>query len=312
MSKNLNELDDTLAGKLRLLDKVSPLNPEAISEERTKFLLKAAALRAVAVERPSQRQAGGLQGLFLALQGKQRLALSNVVMALALVLALVMGSTGATVFAAQGSLPNELLYPVKTLSEDARLVLTVSSTEQLELMLDYSNRRLDEIAQLRSQKQPIPDDALVRTQEQLDAALMIAAELSDQQLVQALGQIRNQAETQSEQMTALMAGAAEVDPSLEQLRMRLQAQAEVAAEGEINPAGFRETVQTWTRERWRQSPGAGGSDTNPDGSKGNGDPGNQPTVTPGQYGPGDPENNHPPVEGEPENGSGTTDNAAGG
>lgn len=306
MLKNQNELDEHLAGKLRLLEKVSPLKPEAVTEVRQKFLAQASTMRATA-EQNRQPQVGGLQGWLLALRGKQRLTVSNMVMALVLALALILGSTGATVYAAQASLPDQLLYPVKTLTEETRLALTTSPEKQLELMLDYSNQRLDEIAQLRSMGKPVPEGAIVRTQEQLDAALTIAADLNDQQLVQALAQIRHQAETQAEQMVALMSGVTEeVDPALLRLQERLQAQAQLAAEGEVDPEGFRLMVRAWTRERYRPAPASGaGSDS--EAPYGNGEQGNKATVTPGQYGPGSPDYTHPPIDKEPTNGSGTNE-----
>lgn len=304
MSKNQNELDEYLSGKLRLLAKVSSLNPQAVTEEREKFLARGAMLRAAAVEHPQQPKVGGLQAWLLALGDKQR-SLSNVMVALVLVLALVFGSTGATVYAAQQSLPSEFLYPVKILSEDVRLLLTVSTENQLGLMLDYSNRRVDEISELRRMGMPVPEEAVLRTQEQLDSALQIAAEMNDQQLLQALGQIRYRAEVQTERMAALMSGVSEdVDPSLAQLQVRLQEQVQVAAEGEVDPEGFRQLVRSWTRERYRPNPSFDALDTTPESPNGNSEPGNKPAVTPGQYGPGTPSETRPPTEKDPGNGSG--------
>lgn len=292
-SKNeFEELDEYLAGKLRLLDEVSPLNPQSMAEERQKFLALGAMMRATAVEKPNQPKVRGFQAWVLSLR-RSRQSFSNVMAALVLALALILGSTGATVYAAQGSLPDQFLYPVKTLSEDTLLALTYSSETKLELTLDYSNQRLDEIAQMRSLGKMVPEATLLRTQEQLDAALKIAAEMNDQQLVQALEQIRQRAEVQSEQMLALMSGdpAAEADPALAQLQVRLRAQVQVAAEGEIDPAAFRLLVRAWSRERWRVAPPDMHQGT-PEGPKGS-DNGNQPSVTPGQYGPGEPNFNRP-------------------
>ena len=306
MSKNEKELDEYLAGKLSLLEQVSPIKPQVAAEERKKFLMHAEQLRGAAVQRPVQPRERGIGGWLVALRTQQHRGASQLVMALVLALALVMGSAGATVYAAQQSLPDEVLYPIKTWTEDTRLSLTQASESQLELMLDYSNRRLEEISQLRSMGKPIPQDTLERTQQQLDTALEIAAEMNDQQLVQALGQIRQQAEVQTEQMKIWMNSSPDtVDPVLEQLRTRLQTQAEVAAEGELDPESFRQLVRAWTRERLRPAPGNGETETNP--KSPNGNQGVKPTVTPGQFGPGSPENNRPPVESDPGDGSGNNE-----
>ena len=55
---------------------------------------------------------------------------------------------GGTAYAAQGSLPGDLLYPVKTGGEDARLLLTVDSAARVELNLEFARARLQEISRL--------------------------------------------------------------------------------------------------------------------------------------------------------------------
>ncbi|MCU0485694.1 MAG: DUF5667 domain-containing protein [Anaerolineales bacterium] len=308
MAKNKKELDEYLAGKLSLLEQVSPINPQAAAEERQKFLMQAAQLRAAGVQRPVQPRARGISGWLVALRSHQRRAASQLVLALVLALALIMGSAGATVYAAQQSLPEEALYPLKIWTEDTRLSLTHSPESRLELMLDFSSRRLAEIADLRSQGKPVPETTFTRAQQQLDLALQIAAEMNDQQLVQALGQIRQQAEVQTEQMKIWMGSSPDtVDPVLEQLRTRLQTQAEVAAEGELDPEAFRQLVRAWTRERLRPAPENGDTETTP--KSPNGNQGTKPTVTPGQYGPGSPEYNRPPIEKDPGDGSGDNGSA---
>lgn len=299
MSNKNQDLDEHLAGLLNRLVKVSPLNPQDIAEERAKFLMQAASFRAAASPLPDQPKAGWFSALGLALRGKQQRAFSNLLVALVLTVALVLGSTGFTVYAAQQSLPDEFLYPVKMMSEDARLALTISSQSQLELMLGFSNQRFEEIAALRILGKPVPEVTITRMHEQLDSALRIAAEMNDPELVQALAQIRQRAETQAEQMSALMGEDANaVDPVLEQLQMRLEEQVQYAAEGETDPEGFRQLVQAWERERWRPTPAMNqlGTTPNAESQNGNSENGNQPVGTPGQSGPGTPGYTHPPIQ----------------
>lgn len=156
------------------------------------------------------------------------------------VLSLLAGSGAATVYAAQGSLPDQALYPVKTWSEDARLALTTAPASKLELTLAYTDRRLAEIAALQAQAAPSYQNVALRLQTQLDAALQIAANLPDSDMPLALAQIRQRAEIQVRTMTQLMDGANAADPTLARLQARLQEQIRLAAQGEADPQIFRQ------------------------------------------------------------------------
>ncbi len=61
------------------------------------------------------------------------------------VLALALGSIGGTVYAAQASGPNDLLYSVKTLSEDIQVGLESDPQDRLDLFTQFASRRLTEI-----------------------------------------------------------------------------------------------------------------------------------------------------------------------
>lgn len=61
---------------------------------------------------------------------------------------------GGTVYASQGSLPGEVLYPVKLGTEQVRLVLATSDTSKAELYLTFANSRLEEMAALVEKEKP--------------------------------------------------------------------------------------------------------------------------------------------------------------
>ena len=85
-------------------------------------------------------------------------------------------------------------------------------------------------------------------QEELNAALQIAAGMNDPQLVQALAQIRQQAEVQVQIMAGVMnTGSNQGDPVLARIQERLQEQLRLAAVGEADPQGFR--LQVRDRDR---------------------------------------------------------------
>ena len=109
---------------------------------------------------------------------------------LVLVLAVMLGGAGVTAAAAQSSLPNEALYPIKLLIEEAQLSLAASPDAQIDAQLDHAQQRVSEMAQLNERGAAIPADVPTRLQAQLQAALHIAAQLDDQHLPAALDRIQ--------------------------------------------------------------------------------------------------------------------------
>ena len=95
-------------------------------------------------------------------------------MALAVVLALLLTSTG-TVAAASGSMPDEPLYPVKLAAEQAQLVLTPSAVGKAQLYARLTDRRVLEIVQMTNENKPAQIELAAQ---RLDAHLMRIAVLS--------------------------------------------------------------------------------------------------------------------------------------
>ncbi len=67
---------------------------------------------------------------------------------LALILVASLATGGGLVYASNGALPGDSLYPVKTSVEAARLTLAFSQAKAVTLRLEFSERRLDEIEAL--------------------------------------------------------------------------------------------------------------------------------------------------------------------
>ncbi|MGB3903741.1 MAG: DUF5667 domain-containing protein, partial [Anaerolineae bacterium] len=83
---------------------------------------------------------------------------------LAVVMAAVVaiaGAGGGVVLAAD-SLPGDLLYPVKLISEDVRLALPLKPADRAELAMAFVRERVQEMAQLANQGEVIPDTVLTR------------------------------------------------------------------------------------------------------------------------------------------------------
>jgi len=75
----------------------------------------------------------------------------------AIIIAIVLAVSalgGGTVYASQGSLPGDTLYPVKLGTEQARLVLTPSDAAKVGLQLTFADSRLEEMAALVKKGKP--------------------------------------------------------------------------------------------------------------------------------------------------------------
>lgn len=304
MTSTPHEWDERLQKLFDHVRALPPLEAQAVAEERAKFLEQAKSLR-MAVSRPAEpRHNKWIHNFILTLQRKERSSMLKTLMVMVLSVALVLGGTGGTVYAAQDSLPDELLYPVKTWSEDARLAWAGSPQAQLAMTLEFADRRMAEMAGLEADGKAIPGSVILRMENELEAALQIAAGMEDPQMMPALQQIRLQAEAQSQRMGTILNG----DPDLVRLQERLQEQVRLVAEGSADPHAFRLVVGERQRNR-QTNPGQtphptqlpGGTCTpmsTPQptgGSDGPGPGAGQTTGTPGHYGPGEPHPSQTPM-----------------
>lgn len=145
-----------------------------------------------------------------------------------LVVSLILSGGGATVAAAQSSLPDEPLYPVKTWSEDVRASLTENEPARLQLAMMLFNRRAEEIRAMVEAGEAPPEAVLARLQAQIDAALQIAAGQDAENITHSLLQIRVQMQTQQQAFQQIgppedrgAQGALEQTRNLLQNRLRL-------------------------------------------------------------------------------------------
>jgi hypothetical protein len=95
--------------------------------------------------------------------------------ALAAAAIVVLVGAGAT-SAAASSLPGDPLYGVKRASEDVQLALTFDDVARMQLLSQFTDRRLDELAQIAKQR---PTGAPTATQEYADAVERFADALDD-------------------------------------------------------------------------------------------------------------------------------------
>jgi len=289
--------DDEVIRRLRSIRRTQPLNAQAAAEERARFLKLGMSFQAAVSQSQNPRHNGWINQIKLAFVRKENNPMLNALLAVVLSISLFFGGAGATAYAAQTSQPDELLYPVKILSEDTRLFFSAAPEDKVSLTLEFANRRMAEMTSLSGAGKPIPQPTTARLQQELDTALELAAEMQAGQMLQTLEQIRLQAQSHSQQMSALMGSQAnQTNPDLVRLQTRLQEQERLAAAGTADPQSFKLQVQERTGSgqpgqnqpsqtpagNMQQTPGVSPSPAGNSYGPGSG----QASATPGQFGPG--------------------------
>ena len=183
---------------------------------------------------------------------------------MATILAVVLfalSSIGGTVYAAQDSMPDDLLYPVKTLTEDIQIGLESDPEERLDLYASFANRRLEEIEAQIQAGEEISPKALARLEKHSEKMLQQAAQVGEKGLENALKQVQHALEKQNQIMDKLQkqtpgAGGKGLEKALEKLQERL----DLVDDGLQEPQGFKETMKE--RKEKLDHPGQGNDNSN--------------------------------------------------
>jgi hypothetical protein len=183
---------------------------------------------------------------------------------LATILAVVLfalSSIGGTVYAAQDSLPDDLLYPVKTLTEDIQIGLESDPEQRLDLFASFANRRLAEIETQIQAGEEISPKALARLEKLTEKMLQQAAQEGEMGLENALKQVQQALEKQNQMMEKLQKqtpGPGENGLLIAQ--ENIQERLELVDDGLQEPQGFRETMKE--RKEKSDHPGQGNGNSN--------------------------------------------------
>src|SRR4030043_1832477 len=221
------------------LQPAPPLDPQISAREKARFLLEAENFSQGFVPGAGSLDKQLEPGMSMESIRKRPMSLLKALVAALIALFVLVGSS-LTVYAAQDSLPGETLYPLKTISEDIRLSLTPSTKDKLDITLDHTNRRVDEINSLLAKGKTVPLLSTDRFEGELEGALLLAAQLEDKQMQDALLEIKSHAESQGMTLDELinkLPGQAE--PALLHLQERLHEQISLSSIGEIDPKTFR-------------------------------------------------------------------------
>jgi hypothetical protein len=258
------ELDPQMSRWLDALRSVPPRNPRRAARTRARFIAQAVSAR------PAPRHTGWTFILF----GKER-SIAQILVSLLLVVASLAGFTG-TLYAAQDDLPGQMLYPLKTWSEDVQVALTADPAHQVERLMDMAQRRVEETVALAQAGQDPPETVLQRMERHFYQAMERAAAQGDDQMVQTLARV----EARLRAMQQMLANAPQT-PVRERVWTQLEAWRRLAQVGETDPARFRQQI----RERVRQNIPGSPEPSGPRGPMGTPGAGPGPTRTPGT-GPG--------------------------
>ena len=165
----------------------------AAKAARLHFLAQAASSKAAVSAIPPNRLHGWKQ--LLLKEGAM-----TTIISLILALAVAFGGAGTAAWAAQDSLPNEALYPVKWVTEDLRLGLAGEPQDKAALLGELVQTRTQEIVQLSVQGTDVPAKVATRLEQHLQTALQVCAQLDDATMTQTMERLRQRLETQLQTM----------------------------------------------------------------------------------------------------------------
>ena len=221
------EFDPRLIELLNELKPIPERDPRFAARGKNKFLAEAVSLSEM------QRH-----NWWTAIFQPGRKFARSLIASMFIVAGLLFGS-GVTVVAAQSSLPNDTLYPVKLWSEDAQLWLTKDPTTRVDLLMRQAQTRTEEMAALNSEGITPPANLATRTQDRIEQALQIASTLDENQVPATLSQIRDRLQTQDRLLGQSQGKPCDnCEPILEQTRDMLQTHLGEVQNGLNDPQGF--------------------------------------------------------------------------
>jgi hypothetical protein len=231
--------DPDLQSLLETMDTLKPLEdipaPDLVRSQQARQAFLKRAKETLPVSLPELKRHIGWKNILK----KERSPMFTFVRILIL-LAVAFGGTTATAFAAQDSLPSEALYPIKTLMEDVRLALTSDPEAEVDLLLQFSDERMEEIAALMEQGLPVPDAVATQLQSHLNSALKTCAELDDAALLQLMAQIQTRSQEQLKVLEMLGEGSGNQPEDALQLATQAMNNVRVTAEDALkDPLTFR-------------------------------------------------------------------------
>lgn len=239
--KKTSDIDPIIISLLASLRNVPPRDAHQAALTRAHFLQAA---NQFIQEKPTRKQSFRLR-LFTIPQLTPVFKFSLVL----LVVGIFLGSGTLGIVQAQQSLPGQVLYPLKTWSEDLRISLQNEPAEKISLGLEFSNRRVDEILSLLEHGTVPAPAVLEHLNSQLDSILVTAAGLPDTQIEIELVTISQELHRRTRQVDQLRLAQVTSETTLFQTRLRsvLMVKIQMAETGARQPAWLREHFKRFNR-----------------------------------------------------------------
>lgn len=233
---NKNEIDYELRTRL---DEIKPVPPRSENQRmlgRAKFLNEALKIESTVSAQKFLRHSRWIPF------GKEKL-LMNAVLSVIVIAGLLFGG-GATVNAAQGALPGEPLYTLKTAGEDFSLQIQNDPEEKVTHLMELAQIRAQEMVALAEAGEVPPEAVVTRLEQHIRQALQTCTSMDDATLDRTLLQVRDQLRQQDRDMDQLQLHASpETKLLLERTRTMLQTRLQLVEDGLLNHEQFRNAVR---------------------------------------------------------------------
>jgi hypothetical protein len=240
------EADEFIIEQVQKLRPVSSRDPGRQASGRAHFLAQADQLRrerfafvpllnSILFNKQTIPVANGRLG------GRKELRpMFSAIVSLLVGITLLFGSAGAVAYAAQDSLPTDLLYPVKTLTESIRLELARDPQQQLGLLLEQNDRRVDEAAGLALRSEAVPEEVAGQLERQVKEAFQLALQLDKDEAPEAMDQIRANLRRQDQVMNMTRTNIPDnADPVMNQIRETVEMHIRLAGEPGEDPVALK-------------------------------------------------------------------------
>jgi len=249
---NKNEINPKLKKQLESLQDVPARGLQQSHIGREKFLSQAKNIQARQAPTRTRKSPGAVQ--------HRRSWIPRLAGILA-VGAIALSGVGGTVYAAQASLPDDLLYPIKTLTEDIQLGLETDPEDRLDLHASFASRRLEEIQAQVDAGEEVSQKALARLEKHTEKMLQEAAQVGEKGIENALRQIEQNLQKQNQILGKIQnqtpgRGA----PGLVNAQEKISEHLELVENGITKPQGFRDTMKE--RKDKSDQPGQGNDNDN--------------------------------------------------
>lgn len=234
---------EDLERQLKKLYREVPPPPAGLATGRERMLAEAACLKARAVRRPLYATEPE-ERTRPERRRKMSVLLAYKVMAVVMAIAIAMTGAGGGVVLAGDSLPGDLLYPVKLISEDVKLLLSTDPADRAELAMTYAGERVQEMEKLANQGEVIPDTVLARVTRQMEQTMVEIAHARPEDVPALLERVMERTRSHLRVLDQAGTGAGEENQTrLRQASQVMECAQQAASTGLSDPDRYREQYQ---------------------------------------------------------------------